>query len=185
MATEVVKRLINVDEYHKMAEMGIIKPDDRLELIHGEIYEMSPIGSKHAGIVNKLARLLNELFKDKAVIGVQNLVQIDGRNEPEPDISLLKYRSDFYASAHPIPADVLAIIEVSDASIRFDKEVKAPLYASHSIPEYWIIDLEKNRIEVYTNLKEGTYSKIQLYMPGDDISLMDKKLIVNDVLILG
>lgn len=185
MATEVVKRLINVDEYHKMAEIGILKPDDRLELIHGEIYEMSPIGSKHAGIVNKLASLLNELFKDMAVIGVQNPVQIDGRNEPEPDISLLNYRSDFYVSAHPVPADVLAIIEVSDASIKFDKEVKAPLYASHGIPEYWIIDLENNRIEVYTNPIEKMYTKSQRYLPGDEVSLMDKNLSVNDVLILG
>ncbi len=185
MATEVVKRLINVDEYHKMAEIGILKPDDRLELIHGEIYELSPIGSKHAAVVDHLAMIMNQLAKGIVIIRVQNPVQIDDSNEPEPDISLLKYRSDFYASTHPVPADVLAIIEVSDASIRFDKEVKAPLYASHSIPKYWIIDLENNRIEVYTNPKNGTYSKIQLYMPGDDISLMDKKLGVNDVLILG
>ncbi|SHM99211.1 Endonuclease, Uma2 family (restriction endonuclease fold) [Cyclobacterium lianum] len=185
MATEVVKRLINVDEYHKMAEMGILKPDDRLELIQGEIYEMSPIGSKHAGIVNKLAGLLNELFKNKAVTGVQNPVQIDDRNEPEPDISLLKYRSDYYSSAHPVPADVLAIIEVSDASIRFDKDVKLPLYATHRIPEYWIIDLESNRIEVYANPKEGTYTSIQRYLPGEEITLMDQKLPVNEVLLLS
>jgi len=184
METAVIKRLINVDEYHKMAEFGILNPDDRLELIHGEIYEMSPIGSKHAGIVNKLACLLNELFKNIAVIGVQNPVRFDFNNEPEPDISLLKYRSDFYASAHPVPADVLAIIEVASASIKFDKEVKAPLYALHNIPEYWIIDLENNRIEVCSNPKEGTYSKIQLYMPGDEVNLMDRKLTVNDVLIL-
>ncbi|WP_162342756.1 Uma2 family endonuclease [Cyclobacterium salsum] len=184
MATEVIKRLINVEEYHKMAEMGIFKPDDRLELIHGEIYEMSPIGSKHAGIVNKLASLFNGLFKGKVVIGVQNPVQIDVRNEPEPDISLLKYRPDFYASAHPVPADVLAIIEVSDASIRFDREVKLPLYASHGIPEYWMIDLGNNWIEVHTNPKKGTYASIQRYLPGEEISLMEHKLSVNEVLIL-
>ncbi|MBD3628592.1 Uma2 family endonuclease [Cyclobacterium sp.] len=185
MATEVVKRLINVDEYHKMAEMGILKPDDRLELIQGEIYEMSPIGSKQAGIVNKLASLLNELFKNKAVVGVQNPVQIDDRNEPEPDICLLKYRPDFYASAHPVPADVLAIIEVSDASIRFDKDVKLPLYATHRIPEYWIIDLDNNWIEVHTNPKKGSYASIQRYLPGEEISLMEQRLSVNELLILS
>nr|MBI1230167.1 Uma2 family endonuclease [Cytophagales bacterium] len=185
METEVSKWLINVDEYYKMAEVGILKPDDRLELINGEIYEMSPIGSKHAGIVNKLAGYLNELFKGFAVIGVQNPIKLDYKNEPEPDFSILKYRSDFYTTAHPVPSDVLAIIEVSNASIRFDKEVKAPLYASHCIPEYWIIDLENNQIEVRSNPKEGIYSKTQLFLPGDDVCLMDKKLSVNDVLILG
>lgn len=185
MATEVVKRLINVDEYRKMGEIGILKSGDRLELIHGEIYEMSPIRSKHAAVVDHLAMIMNQLAKGNVIIRVQNPVQIDGTNEPEPDISLLKYRSDFYASAHPVPADVLAIIEVSDASIRFDTDVKVPLYASHGIPEYWIIDLESNRIEVYTNPKEGTYAKILRYMPGDEVSLMDKKLSVNEVLILG
>lgn len=185
METAVSKRLINVDEYYKMAEMGILKPDDRLELINGEIYELSPIGSKHAGIVNKLAGYLNELFKGFAVIGVQNPIKLDYKNEPEPDFSILKYRSDFYTSAHPVPADVLAIIEVSNASIKFDKEVKGPLYAVHSIPEYWIIDLENNTIEVRSNPKEGTYLETQLFFPDDEICLMDKKLSVNDVLILG
>ncbi|WP_162417829.1 Uma2 family endonuclease [Cyclobacterium roseum] len=184
MATEVVKRLISVDEYHQMGEIGILKPDDRLELIHGEIYERSPIGSKHASIVNKLASLLNELFKNKAVVGVQNPVQIDDRNEPEPDISLLKYRSDYYSSAHPAPADVLAIIEVSDASIKFDREIKPPLYASHGIQEYWIIDLGNNWIEVHTNPKKGSYSSIQRYLPGEKISLMEQKLSVKELLIL-
>lgn len=185
METAVSKRLINVDEYYKMAEMGILKPDDRLELINGEIYELSPIGSKHAGIVNKLAGYLNELFKGFAVIGVQNPIKLDYKNEPEPDFSILKYRSDFYTSAHPVSGDVMAIIEVSSASIKFDKEVKAPLYALHSIPEYWIIDLENNTIEVLKNSKEGIYSETQLFLPGDDVCLMDKKLSVNDVLILG
>jgi len=185
METAVVKRLINVEEYYKMAEVGILKPDDRLELINGEIFKMSPIGSNHAGIVNKLGSLLNELFKNIAVIGVQNPVRMDYKNEPEPDISVLKYRSDFYTSAHPEPADVLAIIEVAGSSISFDKEVKAPLYALHSIPEYWIIDLENNRIEVHSKPNEGIYSEAQLFLPGDEVSLLDKKLLVNDVLILG
>ncbi|WP_375586557.1 Uma2 family endonuclease [Cyclobacterium xiamenense] len=127
--------------------------------------------------------MLNGLSKNKAVIGIQNPVQMDDTNEPEPDISLLIYRTDFYASAHPVPVDVLAIIEVSDASIRFDEEVKLPLYASHGILEYWMIGLESNRIEVYTNPKEGTYTSIQRYLPGEEIPLMAQTLSVNEVLI--
>jgi Uma2 family endonuclease len=185
METAVVKRLINVDEYYKMAEVGILKPDDRLELINGEIFVKNPITSRHAAIVSLLAMLLNELFVEKASVRIQNPVRMDYNNEPEPDISLLNFRSDFYASAHPVPADVLAIIEVAGSSIRFDKEVKAPLYALHSIPEYWIIDLENNRIEVHSKPNEGIYSEAQLFLPGDEVSLLDKKLLVNDVLILG
>jgi Uma2 family endonuclease len=129
--------------------------------------------------------LLNELFVEKVSVRVQNPVRMDYNNEPEPDISVLKYRSDFYTSAHPVPSDVMAIIEVSSASIKFDKEVKAPLYSLHSIPEYWIIDLENNTIEVRSNPNEGIYSEAQLFLPGDEVSLLDKKLLVNDVLILG
>ncbi|MCC5935859.1 MAG: Uma2 family endonuclease [Lunatimonas sp.] len=185
MKMEVLKRLISVDEYHKMAEIGILKPDDRLELINGEIFEMTPIGSKHAAIVDHLAMKMNQLLSGQVIVRIQNPLRLSVTNEPEPDISILTYRSDFYASAHPVPADVLAIIEVSNASIKFDKEVKAPLYAVHGIPEYWIIDLENNRVEVFSNVKEGTYSKTKVYLPGEEISLIDKKFAVNDVFILG
>lgn len=184
MGTAVIKRLINVDEYYKMAEVGILKPDDRLELINGEIFKMSPIGNKHAAIVDRLARILNNRFQSKAVIRVQNPVRFDLNNEPEPDISILKYQANDYISGYPIPVDVLAIIEVAGSSIKFDKEVKAPLYALHSIPEYWIIDLESNRIEVLSTPNAGTYTNIQTYMPGDEVILMGQKLTVNELLIL-
>lgn len=183
MATEVVKRLINVDEYYKMAEVGILKPDDRVELINGEIFEMGPIGSRHAAVVNKLACFLNDQFKDQTVIGIQNPIRFDGKNEPEPDIVLLKYRADYYTSALPAPADVLAIIEVADSSIRFDKEVKRPLYASHGIQEYWIIDLDNNRIEVYLSPKGSTYTETQQSRENDEVTLMGKKLSVKDLII--
>jgi Uma2 family endonuclease len=144
---------------------------------------MSPIGSSHAAIVNKLANLFYGLFKNRAVIGIQNPIRIDGNNEPEPDIALLKYRSDYYASAHPAPADVLAIIEVAGSSVRFEKEVKSPLYAAHGIPEYWIIDLDSDRIEVFSNPKGGAYAEPEVYRSGDEVTLMGSKLFVNDLII--
>ncbi len=151
MTIEVVKRLINVEEYYRMAEVGILKPDDRVELINGEIFERSPIGSRHAAIVDRLARLLNQSLQRKVNVRVQNPVRLDINNEPEPDIAILKYKADDYSSAHPVPSDVLAIIEVADSSVRFDREVKAPLYAGNAISEYWIIDMDNNRIEVFSN----------------------------------
>ena len=185
MVTEVVKRLINVDEYYKMSEVGILKSDDHVELINGEIFQMSPIGSRHAAIVDHFAKVLNLLFDGQAIVRIQNPVRIDNTNEPEPDISLLTYRSDYYTSAHPGPADLLAIIEVAESSIRFDREVKAPLYAIHGIPEYWIVDLQTNQIEVFSKPEGNAYTDTRVFKPGDEISLMGKELSVQELLILG
>ncbi|WP_162340767.1 Uma2 family endonuclease [Cyclobacterium salsum] len=184
MATEVVKRLINVDEYYKMAEVGILKAEDPVELIHGEIFQMSPIGSRHAAIVDSLAKVMIQLFDGEAIVRVQNPIRFDNNNEPEPDISLLKYRSDYYATAHPGSADVLALIEVAGASIRFDREVKAPLYAAHGIPECWIIDLENNQIEFLSKPQVDAYTETRVFGPGDEVWLIGEKFSVNELLIL-
>ena len=185
MVTEVVKRLINVDEYYKISEVGILKSDDHVELINGEIFQMSPIGSRHAAIVDRLARKLNQLLPDQITVRVKNPIRFDRNNEPEPDISLLKYKADDYASAHPVPADVLALFEVAGSSIRFDKEVKAPLYATHGIREYWIIDLDTNQIEVFSKPEGDAYTETRIYRPGDEVPLMGKELSVKELLILG
>lgn len=184
MATEVVKRLINVDEYYKMAEVGILKAEEPVELIHGEIFQMSPIGSRHAAIVDYLAKVMNQLFDEEAIVRVQNPIRFDNNNEPEPDISLLKYRSDYYATAHPGSVDVLALIEVSGTSIRFDKEVKAPLYAAHGIRECWIIDLESNQIEFLSKPQGDAYAETRVFRPGDEVRIMGRKFSVNEWLIL-
>ncbi|MEO1256545.1 MAG: Uma2 family endonuclease, partial [Bacteroidota bacterium] len=117
MNVEVTKRALSVDEYYKMAQVGILKPSDRVELIQGEIIEMSPVGSKHASIVKRLARMINIWFEDKVTVGVQDPVRLNDESEPEPDISILKYRADDYLYSHPSPEDVLSIIVVSDTSI--------------------------------------------------------------------
>jgi Uma2 family endonuclease len=182
MATEVMKRLINVDEYYKMAEVGILKPGDRVELINGEIYEMSPIGSRHGSVVKTLAMILNEIFKGEAVIGIQDPVRLDESNEPEPDISILKYRADFYSQAHPGAHDILAIIEVADSSLRHDKQVKMPLYANYDIPAYWIIDIATKQITVHLDPVGNSYSSQQVYGIGDEIVLLGKTIVVGDLL---
>jgi Uma2 family endonuclease len=184
MGTEVVKRLINVEEYYKMAEVGILKADDRIELINGEIYQMSPIGSRHAAIVDHLAMRLNEAFKHNAIVRVQNPLRIDDNNEPEPDITIIKHRPDFYAAAHPVPNEVLAVVEVAGSSLRFDKEIKTPLYASCGIPEYWIIDMDGNQLEVFSDPKSGNYSHSEIYGPGRNVAFLGIKLGVKDILLL-
>lgn len=184
MATEVVKRLINVEEYYKMAEVGILKAEDPVELIHGEIFQMSPIGSRHAAIVDRLARKFNQLLINQINTRVQNPIRLDSNNEPEPDISLLKYKADDYASSHPRPADVLALFEVAGSSISFDREVKGPLYAAHGIQEFWIIDLDNNQIEFFSKPQGDAYTETRVFGPGDDLWLLGKKFAVKELLIL-
>ena len=185
MSAEVAKRLVNVEEYYKMAEVGILQPSDHVELIRGEIYTMSPIGSKHAGIVKRLTKLLNDLFRDEVILGVQDPIRLSDENEPEPDISILKYREDYYINGHPTPKDILAIIEVADSSIKYDKEVKIPLYASHGIPVYWIVDIENDMIEVLSNPIEGSYNEKKVYSSGDVLTLLGKRLQFKDIIILN
>ena len=176
------KRPITVEEYYKMAEVGILKPNDRVELINGEIYQMSPIGSKHAGVVNRLARIFNELFKNQVTVSVQAPIRLDDKTEPEPDMSILKFRSDDYFSGHPTPEDILAIIEVANSSLKHDKEVKVPLYARYGIPVYWIIDIDNRKIEVYQNPDGQTYRQQLAYSETEEISLLKKSIPIQELL---
>lgn len=185
MATEVMKRLINVDEYYKMAEVGILKPDDRVELINGEIYEMSPIGNEHYGAVNKVSNFLKEVLLKSVIVSVQNPLRINQGNEPEPDICLLKPRSDFYANQFPGPDDALLIIEVADSSLQFDRDVKSVTYALAGIPVYWIINLKEDVLEVYSDPVKGRYQSASSKNKNSKVSLpfTDLELPVDHILI--
>lgn len=142
----VRRRRLSVADYHRMGEAGILEPGERVELIEGEIVEMAPIGPGHSGRVNRLTRLLVMATSGRAVVSVQNPVVMSEHSEPEPDLALLKPRADDYIDAAPLPADVLLLIEVAESSLRYDREVKRPLYASHGLPEYWIVDVKGARL---------------------------------------
>lgn len=117
MSVRIAKRLINVGEYYRMSEAGILTAKDRVELIHGEIIKMSPIGSKHAATADRMNKTLNLLLGDNAIVRVQNPIRIDELNEPEPDLTVLKPKDDFYEGGHPTPGDLLCVIEVADTTI--------------------------------------------------------------------
>ena len=144
-------------EYRRMGEVGILRADARVELIEGEIIDMTPTGSRHAGVVRHIARLFERAIGDSAVVSIQSPVSLSDRSEPEPDIALLSPRTDFYKSAHPRPADVLLIVEVADASLRYDRQVKVPLYARHGVTEVWIVDLERNVLTQYRDPEGERY----------------------------
>lgn len=170
MAIEIGRRLLTVVEYHQMGDAGILK-EEGLELINGEIIKMSPVGSHHASIVEKLKDLLTIGLFQKAIIRIQNPVCLSEYSEPEPDLAIVKYREDYYKVAHPKPADVLVLIEVAVSSIEYDKEVKLPLYAKSQIPEFWLINVEKRQIEVHTIPAEDDYKVRKIYKADDVLSL--------------
>lgn len=152
-----VPHLLSVRDFYKMGEVGILGPDDRVELIEGALIDMAPIGSPHAGMVTRLTNLFAQLLAGRAVLSPQNPVRLGEHSEPQPDLTVLRAREDFYADAHPEPADVLLLIEVADTSVRFDRETKVPLYARHGIPEVWLIDLNARRVEVHRGPMGGAY----------------------------
>ena len=160
-----------VDEYHRMGSAGILRPDQRVELIEGEIIDMTPIGSRHAAAVKRLAKLLHDTVRERAIVSVQDPITLDRHSEPQPDIALLKPKADFYASAHPGPGDVLLVIEVADRSLAFDREVKLPLYARHGIPEAWLLDLEGKRLGVYRGPSAAGYRQASESEPAGPMPL--------------
>lgn len=166
MSVQFQKRYFNVDEYYRMAEVGLLSPDDRVELIEGEIVEMSPIGKTHGGTVKRSNNFLNRELGDALIVSVQDPIRIDDFSEPQPDLALLKPRKDFYRNSHPTSEDVLVVIEVSDTSLNYDRNVKLPLYARAGIPEAWLMILPKDVIEVHSQPKDGKYQKVQRLKRG-------------------
>lgn len=171
MPPDVTKRLLNVDEFIQMAERGILMPNERVELIRGEMIEMSPIGTHHQSTVDSLNALLTVITYKKAIVRAQGPVFLDEYSLPQPDLALLKYRDDYYRTKHPGPEDIVLLIEVSKTSYDFDKKVKAPLYAEAGISEYWIIDLERQRIEIFRNPAEGVYQSVISAGKAEEISI--------------
>lgn len=157
LQAEVRRHRLTVDDFHRMGEAGIFRADERVELIDGEVIDMAPIGSNHAGTVGFLAKRLERAVGDSALVFVQNPLSLTASSEPQPDIMLLKPRADFYRSAHPRPEDVLLIIEVADTTLAYDRDIKVPLYARHAIPEAWLVDLENKRLHVFTSPSDTGY----------------------------
>lgn len=165
------QRLISVEEYHKMAEAGILKPDDRVELLNGKIIKMSPIGSKHDACVDKTDEFLRRALSGIALVRVQNPVILSDFSEPEPDIAIVKRKENYYADKHPTAGEVILIIEVADSSLEIDRQLKLPVYAAGQIPEYWIINVEKREVEVYQSPFKGLYRFRDIYFPEDEIAI--------------
>ncbi len=162
MAVELIRRKIKVGDYHRMFETGILTNQDKVELINGEIIEMSPSGSLHAAIVDRISNFLMQALGGQVIVRTQSPVQVSELSMPEPDICVLKPKNDFYAESHPLAQDIFLVIEVADTSYRYDKEVKLPVYAKAGIEEYWIINIERKEIEAHRAPHNEVFSKIDI-----------------------
>jgi Uma2 family endonuclease len=164
-------RPISVDEFHAMGEAGVFAPEERIELIEGELAEMAPIGTRHAACVNKLNDLLVHAVAGRAVVSIQNPVVLSELSEPQPDLAVLRFRDDYYAGAHPRPEDILLVVEVADSSVNYDRNVKIPLYARCAVPEAWLVDLGEDRLEAYRDPADGEYRRVEYYRRGAAIPM--------------
>jgi Uma2 family endonuclease len=167
METWPQRHRLTVDDYYRMSEIGVLAPDVRVELIEGEIIDMAPIASEHGSVVDQLAYRLIRAVGDQAIVRVQGAVRLSQITEPQPDVTLLKPRADHYRYEQPTGADTLLVIEVSDSTLRYDRDVKVPLYARLGVPEVWIFDLENRRMLVYRGPAGGQYSsELAIAAPG-------------------
>ncbi|TMI76710.1 MAG: Uma2 family endonuclease [Bacillati bacterium ANGP1] len=185
MGMQLVRRSFTVDEYHRMAEAGILGEDDRVELIDGQVVAMTPIGPAHGSCVNRLNMLFAPLAGRQATVSVQNPLVLGEHEEPQPDLTVLRYRADGYRERHPGASDVLLVIEVADASLESDRRTKIPLYARTGIPEAWLVNLPADTIESYREPGAEGYADIRTAKRGETLTpvrLPSFTLRVDDVL---
>ena len=185
MAVQLLRRRFTADEYQRMGQVGILGEDDRLELLEGEIVEMAPIGSRHQGTVNALTELFSGRVTASGIVMVQGPIRLGVDSEPQPDITLVRRRDDFYRTSHPVPGDVLLLVEVSDSSTEYDREVKIPLYARYGIAEVWLVGLETEFVDVHRNPTAEGYQEVSQSVRGHSLSpeaFPGLELAVDDIL---
>jgi Uma2 family endonuclease len=166
---EVRRHRFTAEEYRAMGNAGVLGEDDRVELLGGEIVDMAPIGSRHLACVVALTHLLVEAAGGRWFVSAQNPVRLSERDEPQPDLSLLGRRPDPAAPSPPGPEDVFLVVEVSDTTLAYDRNVKLPLYSRAGIPEAWIVDLAGRKVEVHSEPAPGGYRASRSFGPGQAI----------------
>ena len=176
-------RQLTSTEYYGMMESGIIREGERVELISGQIFTMAAKGTRHTVANSRLLKSLLVLIEEQAIVRCQDPISLPNHSEPEPDIAIVRLRSDDYVNSHPSPADIILVIEVADSSIKFDRDTKAPLYAAAGISEYWLVNLIDNHLEIYRQPEGSIYTSIQIITPPRSVSLpqfTDMMLDIND-----
>jgi len=178
-----LRRRFTVDEYERMGEVGILDPDERVELLDGEIVAMSPIGPRHANVVDAVAEEFILRLDRRATVRVQNPVRLLPRSEPQPDIVVARRRS--YRDSHPTAADILLVVEVADSSLHTDRAIKIPIYARQGVVEVWIADLAAEAVHVYADPADGRYGTVRTAVRGEvltPVAVPDLELAVDAIL---
>ena len=182
---ECETRKFTVEEYYRMAEVGILHPDERVELLEGAIISMPPIGPLHNSGVDRSNFQFGQSNAGRYIVRAQGAIRLNDNSEPEPDVALLRFQEDFYATNQPTPENILLVIEVSDSSLTYDRDVKVNLYAQAIIPETWIMNLVDDCIEAFTGPGPEGYANHAVYRRGDRIApstLPDVEFAVEDLL---
>ncbi|MEZ4706465.1 MAG: Uma2 family endonuclease [Caldilineaceae bacterium] len=169
MAMQLQHKLFTVDDLEQMLESGILTENDNVELLDGELVTMSPVGSRHVACVNRLNQSISRIVGEEAIVSVQNPIRIRPDSQPEPDIAILRPRDDFYANALPEAIDVLLLIEVSDSSLDYDKEIKLGIYGRGGVPEVWIVNLHDEQVDSYRGPFNGGYRLRERFLLGENI----------------
>ncbi len=184
MPVQISRRLFSVEVYHRMLEAGILTADDKVELIKGELVERSPIGSKHAYIVDRLTMYLGQEYEKNGIIRVQSPITISNHSEPEPDLTVLQGPIERYSEHHPTEKDVMLLIEVSATTLEIDRQIKLPLYAEAGIPEVWIVNLETHEVEQYQEVSGKQYLSRKIFPLGSSLKLpfIESEIGVNKIL---
>ena len=167
---EIHRHRFTVTDFARMGEAGMFAAGDRVELIDGEIREMTPIGPSHAGIVDRLAELLISRLAGKANVRIQNPIRLGRYTEPQPDLVVARRRTDYYTDRHPEADDVLLVIEVADSSLLYDQVEKAPRYAAAGIPEAWLVDVSGETVTVHTGPGSDGYTEERLLRRGEEVA---------------
>ncbi|MBD0346530.1 MAG: Uma2 family endonuclease [Coleofasciculus sp. Co-bin14] len=161
--TPFTLRLWTAEEYHRMAEAGIFHPEERVELIAGQIIRMSAKGTAHTAAVRRTAKILRNLLTNQAEVYTQDPIQLDDFSEPEPDVAVVRIDPLDYADHHPTPSEVYLIIEVADSSLKYDRETKAKAYARSGIADYWVLDVINRKLHMFREpIQEAYQSEVIL-----------------------
>lgn len=159
-----------VGDYHRMAETGVLRPDARVELLDGLVVQMTPIGPRHASYVLRLTELLSRVLAGRGDVSVQNPVILDDHSEPQPDVAVLRHRSDWYLGGLPRPEDVLLLVEVAHTTLDYDRDVKIPLYARSGIAEVWLVNLDAGAIVIYRGPGPDGYAGVRTAVRGETLT---------------
>ena len=165
------RRRFTAAEYNRMGEVGILHEDDRIELIKGEIRTMPAIGDRHIATVIALNQVLTQLLGPRAFVSIQNPIRLDDESEPEPDVTVLKPRRDYYRAGKPRPGEILLLVEVADSSLDYDRGEKRDLYAHSGIQEYWVVNLVADEVEVCRDPTPQGYGSISLVGPQGTLAI--------------